>query len=70
MNFEQFDFVAWVLIPALIFLARLIDVSLATLRHILVFRGMKKIVPFFAFVEILIWTLAITQVMEAKCSIR
>jgi len=48
----------------LIFLARLVDVSLATVRHILVFRGMKKVVPFFAFVEILIWTLAITQVME------
>ena len=64
MNFSDFDFVAWIVIPMLIFFARLVDVSLATVRHILVFRGMKKIVPFFAFVEILIWTLAITQVME------
>jgi len=64
MNFSDFDFVAWLVIPMLIFLARLVDVSLATVRHILVFRGMKKVVPFFAFVEILIWTLAITQVME------
>ncbi len=64
MNFHDFNFVAWVLIPTLIFVARLTDVSLATIRHILVFRGMKKLVPFFAFVEILIWTLAITQVMD------
>lgn len=64
MNFEQFDFVAWVVIPLLIFLARLVDVSLATLRHILIFRGLKKVVPFFAFFEIIVWTLAITQVME------
>ncbi|HBR95656.1 MAG TPA: hypothetical protein DEA90_15970 [Opitutae bacterium] len=64
MNIEQFDFVAWVVIPVLVFLARLVDVSLATLRHILIFRGMKRVVPFFAFIEILVWTLAITQVME------
>ncbi|MGZ0656431.1 DUF2179 domain-containing protein [Coraliomargarita sp. W4R53] len=64
MNFSDFDLIAWVLIPVLIFFARLVDVSLATLRHILVFRGMKKVVPFLAFIEILIWTLAITQVME------
>lgn len=64
MNVTEFNYVAWIVLPVLIFFARLVDVSLATLRHILVFRGMKNIVPFFAFVEILIWTLAITQVME------
>lgn len=64
MNIQDFDHIAWVVIPLLIFMARLVDVSLATLRHILVFRGMKKVVPFLAFVEILIWTLAITQVTE------
>lgn len=64
MNFNDLDLIAWVVIPVLIFLARLVDVSLATLRHILVYRGVKKVVPFLAFIEILIWTLAITQVME------
>lgn len=61
---ENFDFMAWIVIPVLIFLARLADVSLATLRHILIFRGQKKIVPLFAFVEVIIWLLAITQVMN------
>ncbi|MDQ8184601.1 DUF2179 domain-containing protein [Pelagicoccus sp. SDUM812002] len=61
---EHFDYMAWVIIPLLIFTARLADVSLATLRHILIFRGHKKIVPVFAFVEVIIWLLAITQVMN------
>ncbi len=59
-----FDFYAWVVIPALIFTARLADVSLATMRHILVGKGMKKVVPFLGFFEVLIWLLAITQVMQ------
>lgn len=54
----------WVIIPMLIFLARLVDVSLATVRHILIFRGQKTIVPFIGFVEVLIWLIAIMQVMN------
>lgn len=61
---QNFDYMVWVVIPILIFVARLIDVSLATLRHILVFRGLRRIVPLFAFVEIVIWLLAISQVMN------
>lgn len=55
---------AWVGIPALIFLARLCDVSLATLRHILIYRGIKKIAPLIGFFEALIWVVAITQIMK------
>ncbi len=54
----------WVVIPVLIFVARLIDVSLATLRHILVNKGQRNVVPFLAFVEVSIWLLAISQVMQ------
>ncbi|MDP0496535.1 MAG: DUF2179 domain-containing protein [Verrucomicrobiota bacterium JB024] len=60
----SFDYVSWVIIPALIFIAKLTDVSMATLRHILIYRGMKKTVPILAFIEITIWLVAITQVME------
>ena len=56
--------IEWVIIPALIFVARLIDVSLATLRHILVSKGQRKVVPFLAFVEVSIWLLAFSQVMQ------
>jgi len=63
-NLVTWDVVSWVVIPSLIFLARLTDVSLATVRHILVFKGQRKIVPLLAFVEVTIWLVAITQVMQ------
>ncbi len=55
---------SWIAIPALIFTARLIDVSLATLRHILVFKGAKRLVPVLGFAEVLVWLMAMTQVMQ------
>ena len=61
---QDFDYMVWIVIPSLIFFARLVDVSLATLRHILIYRGLKKIVPLFAFIEVVIWLLAISQVMN------
>lgn len=60
----SFDFTGWVLIPALIFAARLIDVTLATMRHILVFKGAKKLVPALGFIEVLVWLVAMTQVIN------
>ncbi len=54
----------WAIIPLLICLARVIDVSLGTLRIILVSRGMKVIAPILGFFEILIWLLAIGQIMQ------
>lgn len=59
-----FEYTGWVLIPALIFVARLIDVTLATMRHILVFKGSRKLVPVLGFVEVLVWLVAMTQVMQ------
>ncbi len=58
------DMIAWVVIPVLIFVARLIDVTLATMRHILITRGAKRIVPLLAFVEVTVWLLAMTQIMS------
>lgn len=60
----SFDYTGWVLIPALIFVARLIDVTLATMRHILVFKGARKLVPVLGFVEVLVWLVAMTQVLQ------
>ena len=56
--------VTWFVIPLLICLARIIDVSLGTLRIILVARGQKVVAPILGFFEILIWLLAIGQVMQ------
>ena len=66
---NDFDYMAWIVIPILIFIARLLDVSLSTVRQILIMKGMRKLVPPIAFVEVLIWLVAITQVMQSLSNI-
>ncbi|HEX2254943.1 MAG TPA: DUF2179 domain-containing protein [Thermoanaerobaculia bacterium] len=51
-------------VPLLILLARMIDVTLGTVRIIFVSRGLRRVAPLVGFVEILVWLLAITQVMQ------
>ena len=60
----DFDYFNWIILPLLIFISRLADVSLATLRHIFVSKGYKKIVPILGFFEVLIWLIAIRQVFN------
>ena len=54
----------WLVLPALIFGARIIDVSMGTIRVIFVSRGLKYLAPVVGFFEILIWLLAIGQIMK------
>jgi len=54
----------WVVIPVLIFIARIADVSMGTVRVIFVSRGLKYLAPVVGFFEILIWLLAIGQIMK------
>jgi len=53
----------WVVLPGIIFLARLIDVALGTLRIIFVSRSMRKLAPLVGFFESLIWLFAISQIV-------
>ncbi len=53
-----------VLLPILVFLARIIDVSIGTLRIIFVSRSLKGWAALLGFFESLIWVVAITQVMQ------
>ena len=57
-------FYTWMLLPFLIFAARVLDVSLGTVRVIFVSRGLKYLAPLVGFFEILIWLLAIGQIMQ------
>jgi uncharacterized protein YebE (UPF0316 family) len=54
----------WVILPLLIFLARICDVTLGTIRLIFVSRGFKYLAPLIGFFEILIWIVAIGQIMQ------
>lgn len=52
------------LLPFLIFTARIIDVTLDTLRIIFISRGNKVVAPILGFFEVLIWLIAITRIMQ------
>lgn len=58
------ELVTYVLLPLFIFLARIFDVSLGTLRIIFVTKGMRSVAPLVGFFEVLIWLLAISRIMQ------
>lgn len=51
-------------IPVLIFVARVVDVSMETVRIICLSRGVRKIAAAIGFVEKLIWLVAVVQIMK------
>jgi len=54
----------WIILPFLIFFARVCDVTLGTLRIIFISKGIKYLAPLVGFIEIIIWLLAISQIMQ------
>jgi uncharacterized protein YebE (UPF0316 family) len=54
----------WVLLPLLIFMSRILDQSIGTMRLIFVSKGYRYIGPILGFFEVIIWLLAITQVLQ------
>ena len=58
------DTLTYVVLPLLIFFARIGDVSLSTIRIIFVMGGNKLIAPILGFFEALIWLLAIGQIFS------
>jgi len=62
--FFNSGFYTWLVLPALIFIARIADVSIGTVRLIFVSRGFKYLAPVVGFFEVLIWLLAIGQIMK------
>lgn len=63
-EFLTSDFFSWVVLPLIIILARVIDVTLGTLRIIFVSRGNRLVAPILGFFEVLVWILAISQIMQ------
>ena len=54
----------WFLMPLFIFVCRASDVSLGTLRNILLSKNLKTVVPFIGFVEVMIWLVAVQSVLS------
>ncbi|MEQ9467569.1 MAG: DUF2179 domain-containing protein [Ekhidna sp.] len=58
------DLLNYVVIPALIFFARICDVSINTLRIILMLNGRKYVATILGFFEASIWLVAISQIFQ------
>ncbi len=61
---EGFDYFSWVVLPLIIYFARMTDVTLGTLRIVMISKGKRKIVPIIGFFEVLLWLIAIGQIMQ------
>ena len=64
MHFSDSNWFLYGILPVIIFFARICDVTIGTIRIILVAKGQKKIAPILGFFEVFIWILAIGQIMS------
>ncbi|UCC40546.1 MAG: DUF2179 domain-containing protein [Candidatus Aminicenantes bacterium] len=67
MNVESVfgsEIFTWIIIPLLIFLARIADVTLGTMRIVFISKQLKYLAPLVGFFEVIIWLLAIRQIMQ------
>jgi uncharacterized protein YebE (UPF0316 family) len=53
----------YIVVPLLILFARVIDVSLDTIRVIMVAKGYRKLAPLVGFFQVLIWIITISRIM-------
>lgn len=60
----EFDYYSWIILPIIIFVSRIGDVTLGTLRHVMTARGHKNISPILGFFEVLIWIVVVSQIMK------
>ena len=64
LAFTSSGLYTWLVLPLLIFLARIVDVSMGTIRILFISRGSKYLAPLIGFFEVLIWLLAIGQIIQ------
>lgn len=62
--FSLFEVIPAVYVPLFIFMARILDVSLGTLRIMFVSKGMRGKATILGFVEVLIWIVIVAQIFQ------
>ncbi|MDX9845787.1 MAG: DUF2179 domain-containing protein [Tenuifilaceae bacterium] len=62
-DFLDSNLYLYLVLPLLIFFARIIDVTIGTMRIIFVSKGQRAIAPILGFFEVFIWIIAIGQIM-------
>jgi uncharacterized protein YebE (UPF0316 family) len=63
-SFLDSAFFSYGILPFLIFIARICDQSIGTLRIIFLSKGKRNIVPLLGFFEVLIWITAVSKIMQ------
>lgn len=63
-NLAEFNWYVWVGLPLLIFVARVFDVTLGTLRIIFTSRGLRNLAPVLGFIETFIWIMAVSSLVK------
>lgn len=63
------DVFNYILLPIIIGLARIFDVTVGTLRIIFVSKGNKKVAPILGFIEVLAWIIVIGEIMKSANNI-
>ena len=63
-DFINSDIYSWVVLPLLIFVARICDVSLDTMRIIFINRSLRYLAALCGFFGVLIWLLVIRQIFQ------
>jgi uncharacterized protein YebE (UPF0316 family) len=61
--FDSNTFV-YIILPILIFCSRIVDVSIGTMRVIFITKDYRFLAPLCGFFEVLIWLIAMTQIMK------
>ena len=64
MDFYDSDLFNYLVLPLIIFLSRIIDVSIGTLRIVFISRGKKVLAPILGFFEVLVWIIVVSKVMQ------
>ncbi len=66
MDFSQWfapEILPWIF-PVIIFFARILDVTVGTLRIVFITRGKTLLAPILGFVEVLVWLVIVSQVIQ------
>ena len=62
--YNDSDFFTWIILPLLIFLSRIADQSIGSMSLIFLAKGFKFIAPILGFFEVIIWLIAVSQIMK------
>lgn len=63
-DFYHSDLFSYVVLPILIVLARISDVTVGTLRIVMVSKGQKRIAPLLGFFEVIIWLVTMSKIIQ------